>query len=253
VSTLTANVHWRLIGETAYLLVIAWRNSAAYPQSHPALTASFQRVHRKLTDLTLSTGPLIVGVNRNGLLLGEERLESIQARTLAQALGEHRVAAVRIEHGVEPADLQGLFRLLRTSAAGEKPLSERLAGAGVRHIELELLDYSSIRTTDQTGPDEPGAGAPPPPHERLVYRLLHSHDAAPRHGAVRESRVRRASTRAGSRAGRRGGARCSTDDAGLPADGSGPATADGSGESRLPAAEDRGGDRYLALLPNSSG
>ena len=241
-SALTVNGHRQLIDEAVHALVVAWRNSVAYAPGHPALTASFHRARRTLTELTLAAGPLAVGVGRNGLLLGERRLESIQARTLARALGEHQVAVLRIEHGVETADLHGLFRLLRTAAAGEQPLWERLGGVGVRHIELQPLDYSTVRANDETRPEEPGAGESRPLHDRLVYSLLEAGSSSPLHDAVWGSILQAFEEVLDEPEAQRAAAAvldAAPGDAGLPADGRRPAAVDGSSGSPVSAAEAR--------------
>jgi HEAT repeat protein len=130
---------------------IARKNLAAYPPGHPAVVGSVAAAHRRLEELVEAGGKLTLGVTRDALLFGDETLSFVHARDLAQTLYRRAVAAVRIEPGVEAAELESFLRLLGPEAAGKDgpPLTQELAAAGIRHIHIEGVDYSTVTATDE--------------------------------------------------------------------------------------------------------
>lgn len=138
---------------------IARKNLAAYPPGHPAVAGSVAAAHRRLEELVAAGGRLTLGVTRDALLFGDETLSFIHARDLAQALYRRAVAAVRIEAGVEAAELESFLRLLGPEAAGQDgpPLAQELAAAGIRHIHVDSVDYSLVTATEElAGPEKAG-------------------------------------------------------------------------------------------------
>ena len=136
--------------ELVRALAIAWKNLAAYPPGHPALAASLVLAHRRLQDLLTATGSAVLGVARDGLVCGQEKVTSSHARDLARALYLREVALLRFEAGVTAAELESLLRSISLDAGrSDAPaLSGQLAAAGVTHVGVELVDFSQIRVTD---------------------------------------------------------------------------------------------------------
>lgn len=137
--------------ELVNALALAWKNLAAYPPGHPAVVASVEAAHRRLAELIAHTGRVVLGISRDGLIYGDQKLETPHARRLAQTLHRREVVVLSFEPGIEAAELQSLLRLLGGgdgSAEGRPPLADGLQAAGVRHIHLESLDYSVLQATD---------------------------------------------------------------------------------------------------------
>jgi HEAT repeat protein len=130
---------------------IARKNLAAYPPGHPAVVGSVNAAHRRLAELVAAGGELALGVTRDALIFGDETLSFVHARDLAQALYRRSVAAVRIEPGVEAGELESFLRLLGSEAGGEDgpPLAQEVEAAGIRHIQIESVDYSQITATEE--------------------------------------------------------------------------------------------------------
>jgi hypothetical protein len=158
---------------------IARKNLAAYPPGHPAVVGSVTAAHRRLEELVAAGGKLALGVTRDALIFGDETLSFVHARDLAQALYRRAVAAVRIEQGVEPRELESFLRLLGPETAGQDgpPLAQELASAGIRHIQLDSVDYSSVMATEELGgPDQAG---PPSLWEDVVRAMLSGEGLSP--------------------------------------------------------------------------
>lgn len=137
--------------ETVRWITIARKNLAAYPPGHPALAASFERANRQLQDLLGSGGQVRFSVLRNALLCEGEKLLSPHAQDLAQLLYRRDVAILQIDAAIEPWELEALLRVISVDPrkAGETPLSEVLASQSVRHAQLGMVNYESIRMTTQ--------------------------------------------------------------------------------------------------------
>ena len=146
--------------ELVRALAIAWKNLAAYPAGHPALAASVALAHQRLQELLSGSGTAIIGVARDGLVCGQEKVTSSHARDLARALYLREVALLRFEPGVTAAELEALLRSISPDAARSDapPLAGQLAAAGVTHVQIEAVDFSQIRVTDDMADD---AQAPP--------------------------------------------------------------------------------------------
>jgi hypothetical protein len=134
-------------------LAIAWKNLAAYPEGHPALASSMAQALRRLTEMFKSVGPVTVGVTRDGLVCGQEKVTSTHARDLARALYLREVALLVLEPGMEAAEFETFLRLITLEAARAEapPLAEQLAAAGVTHVRVQTLDFSRVRVTDTVG------------------------------------------------------------------------------------------------------
>ncbi len=146
-ATVDGDLH---VAATIRALVVAWWNIAAYPPGHPALATALETAHRRLADVTGGDGPLAVGASQKGLLVAGAELHSAHALKLARALFERQVAILKIEPGVERAELDAFLQLLTEDPhEGGAPLADRLGAAGVSRIQLQLVDYSAIRVTDE--------------------------------------------------------------------------------------------------------
>ncbi len=136
--------------ELVRALAIAWKNLAAYPPGHPALVASLALAHRRFQELLADGGTVVLGVARDGLVHGQEKLTSSHARDLGRALYTQEVAVLRLDAGLDPAELESFLRLVGTDGArGEpSPLQEEMAKKGVTHVHVQTLDFSRVRLTD---------------------------------------------------------------------------------------------------------
>ena len=159
--------------ELVRALAIAWKNLAAYPPGHPALVASVALAHRRLQDLLTASGSVTFGVSRDGLLAAEEKLTSSHARELARALYLREVALLRLEAGLEPAELESLLRAIGAGDArrDHAPLAADLAQRGVTHARVESVDFSQVRLTDTPA----ATPAPPSLWDDLLRIVLAGH------------------------------------------------------------------------------
>jgi len=159
--------------ELVRALAIAWKNLAAYPPGHPALVASLGLAHQRLQDLFAANGAVTFGIASDGLVAAQEKLTSSHARDLARALYLREVAVLRLEPGLQPAELESLLRAMTASGAqGDlRPLAEELTDGGVTHVRVESVDFSQVRLTDETR----GGPAPPSLWDDVLRTILAGH------------------------------------------------------------------------------
>ena len=142
-----------LVGEAIRALTVACRTWAAYPSDHPNVTQAVGTAQARVAEMLATHGSIAIGVARAHLRVGVWTLDSPQARALAQALYRRQAAVLRMERGVEPAELRALVQWLGSPAAPLEPGSPAAGPPGLpraRHLQLQPLDYSALRLTDHT-------------------------------------------------------------------------------------------------------
>ena len=76
--------------------------------------------HQRLRELLIGSGSATLGVARDGLVCGQEKVTSSHARDLARALYLREVTLLRFESGVTPAELEALLRSISLDASDRK-------------------------------------------------------------------------------------------------------------------------------------
>ena len=142
-------------------LALAWKNLAAYPAGHPALSGSVETAHARLTDLRGPAGDVVFGIASDALVYGKEKIVWPQAQKLAHALYSRGVAVVRFGPDSDSQELETFLRILGAPSTDHRPpIWEELTGAGVVNINLQAVDYSSVQVTeDLTTPQQKAESA----------------------------------------------------------------------------------------------
>ncbi len=161
------------------VLALAWKNLAAYPPGHPALLASLDQANARLENLRGPGGEIVLGIAADGLMYGDEKIDSPQARKLAQALYTRNAAVLRIGRRTQSKDLETFLRLLGGGLAEERrrPIWEELVSADVTQIELQPVDYSAVRVTDDVA--EPPKQAASTLWEEILKALMNDKELTP--------------------------------------------------------------------------
>jgi HEAT repeat protein len=137
-----------LVADGIRTLALACRAWAAYPPDHPNVAQAVGAAQARIGDMLAAHGSVAIGVGRTDLRVGVWTFESPQARTLAQTLYLRQVAALRVDRGVQPDELQALVHWLAGPAVPLEPGAPAAGPPGLetaRHIHLQPLDYSAIR------------------------------------------------------------------------------------------------------------
>ena len=165
-------------------LVTAWRNLAAYPPGHPARSSALATAHARLRASLATTSPLVLGIAHDGLVSGGKKLEAAHVRAFARTLYRRNGGLLRIEEDVEPAELERFLAILGdTGPARDRALTaDELEAAGIAHISVSAIDYSSLVTTTDVAPAEPEEGSL---WDGLLQALLADQPIAPGGGPSR--------------------------------------------------------------------
>jgi HEAT repeat protein/PBS lyase HEAT-like repeat-containing protein len=140
-------------------LAVAWKNLSAYPPGHPALAGAVESAHRALNDLRGPAGEVILGIASDGIVYGEDKIDTTQAQKFAQSLYGRGVAVVRFAGGTSVDEIEKFLSLLSGNPDdGDRQLWEELTALGVVNINLKPVDYSGVQLTEEvveTKPKEP--------------------------------------------------------------------------------------------------
>ena len=166
------------VAELVRALALGWKNLAAYPPGHPALAGSVEQAHHRLAELRGPAGDVTFGIASDGLVFGDEKIDGPQAQKLAQALYTRGVAVVRFGAETEPRELETFLRMLGTAPGDQsRPVWEELTAFGVVSINLQPVDYSAVRVSDDLQV-RPEANASASLWEDILKALLAGKDLA---------------------------------------------------------------------------
>lgn len=159
-------------------LALGWKNLAAYPPEHPALVNTLQMIEQRLCELRGPAPEVVFGVAADGLMYGQEKIDSMYAQKFAHALYSRGVAVIHFENP-SAEDMGTFLRLLGFGAPDAKaPLWEELTGSGVMSIQLQPVDYSSVELTDSLA-DEPARKESRSLWEEILRGLLAGRELTP--------------------------------------------------------------------------
>ncbi len=149
-------------------MALAWKNLGAYPPGHPALAGSLAAAFRAFNELRGPGGEMVLGIAADGILYGPEKIDTTQAQKFAQALYSRRIAVVRMAAETTEEDLERFLGMLSGMPdESSRPMWEALTAEGVVNINLQQVDYSTVRVTDELAPA-------PPKRESLWDEILHA-------------------------------------------------------------------------------
>ena len=142
-------------------LALGWKNLAAYPSGHPALVNSLGLISRRLAELRGPAGEITFGIVRDGVLYGQEKIDSSAAQKFGNALYTRGVAMLRFDTDTDTQAIETFLRLLGAGATSEskRPIWEELTAEGVMSIHLQPVDYSDIQVSDDLAADRPKTDA----------------------------------------------------------------------------------------------
>lgn len=172
-------------GDAIRELALAWKTLTVYPLSHPACNGATDEALRQVRGLAAPTGHFVLGVSRDALLVGDQRVEGSHSARVAARLHDLGVGVIRIGEGLRDEDLIGFLLALRPvrGPAAEIPLATRLEQDGVRGIEVIPVDFSHVQATEDltTPPSEEAPESPRSLWDRILGAQLAG--GGPRAGA----------------------------------------------------------------------
>lgn len=144
----------RLLSDFICELNISRRHVTAYPSNHPVIVTSACKVLRLLRQLLEIQPVLTIGIARDTLLIGDGFLDRNNPlyRDLARALFGHGIAAISFSGELLPEELQRFNEILclkKEEVRGRGGVEAVVAAAGITHLQVRAIDYSSFHATDE--------------------------------------------------------------------------------------------------------
>ncbi|MFL5514528.1 MAG: hypothetical protein ACJ8DJ_00115, partial [Gemmatimonadales bacterium] len=146
---------------TEFLIELATglQKRAMYPEGHPMLLATVDRLLARLAALVGDRPALAIGVARTQLLVDGCATDAhhLLCRELAARLHRHRVASLRIEAAVTAAELdQLLARLAGEPGRGQRALGLSAPGNSEwSHVTLQPTGYERLGLRGTGAGDDP--------------------------------------------------------------------------------------------------
>ncbi len=161
-----------------HMMSLAWKQLWVYPEGHPARAGAVGRAFAQLRLLVAPTGELALGIDRDALVCGGDRLTDTNAQQVAGQLFRRNVAVVRFLEGVAPEDLETWLALLHPDPLKKhtQRLWDEAAQAGVQQIEMEPVDFSGVEATEDLEAEVEEGESPVQGNlwNRILARLLES-------------------------------------------------------------------------------
>jgi hypothetical protein len=155
-------------------LATGLQKRAMYPEGHPMLLATVDRLFARLVAYLGDRPALAIGVARTQLLIDGTATDPdhLLCRELAGRLHRHRIASLRLDREVTPAELdRALARLAAEPGRGLRPLG--LDGPAVgewAHITLQPTGYERLSLRSEG--DGPESSDDDPSGGELLWREL---------------------------------------------------------------------------------
>ena len=133
---------------------IARRLIVSYPENHPVIEKSVEKVLDALPGILLNRNDITIGVAKNVLIVGDSFLDRNNPinRDFANLLFSHGIAAISFSKQLTAQDLLAFFAftaLKREQVAAEGGIVLSLAARGVAGIQARPVDYSAFQATDE--------------------------------------------------------------------------------------------------------
>lgn len=160
-------------------LNISRRHVSSYPENHPIITASLEKV-TQLHDQLLQSGPQItIGIAKDSLMIGNGFLDRKNQVNLdfARTLFSHGIATITFIKGLAKSELLHFNQIVsckKEAIRDQGGLLHVLEGAGVTHIQVEEISFAYFHTSENLETDSNSAEEASPflPWENFVQGLL---------------------------------------------------------------------------------
>ncbi len=131
-----------------YELNVLRRHITAYPHGHPMVERTLARAHATLSTLLSGAASLVIGITKNALLVGEEKIEATDPAVLdfANSLFSLGIVTLTFTSGVTPEELQKFNECLmaQEQADAQDGVLRMLNDATLEHIRVQTIDYGAF-------------------------------------------------------------------------------------------------------------
>jgi hypothetical protein len=156
-------------------LNIARRNFNSYPQGHPLIDSSLQKVISVYAGLFASREEIVIGVTREALMVEGVPLDksNLVYRDFAGILFEHSIGALVLHPGLNFGELKsftGILNMKREEIINNGGIETIWETAGITAISIKSIRYDLFSTVEEA---TLGVGEQPAQTEDLWERFAH--------------------------------------------------------------------------------
>ncbi|RNC66043.1 MAG: HEAT repeat domain-containing protein [Desulfuromonadales bacterium] len=149
-----AEVDVKELASFVYELNIARRHRVTYPENHPVIAASADKILAILERLLEHHDRVSLGVTKNALLLGGTILDRANPvfRDFATVLFTHGIVAITFHRDIDADQLHAFTRCIgmkREQVAAQGGLPAMLRDAGVTRIVVHEVNYDLFHVTEE--------------------------------------------------------------------------------------------------------
>ncbi|MBA4391275.1 MAG: hypothetical protein C0399_10100 [Syntrophus sp. (in: bacteria)] len=151
----------KVISSLIHAMSMAASKLIAYPDGHPFVLESFQRVENILRGIFESQDQLTFKIAKNTVILGSTVLDQKNPifQHFAQVLFEHGIIGLILQKGLvlkELMDFDFIISQKRNDIYQQGGINALLSNANIRHIQTRLIDYGLFRTQEGLNKGEQG-------------------------------------------------------------------------------------------------
>lgn len=145
----------KAISQMVSELHVTRRHWSAYPSGHPMVQTALQKLLAACQGLFELQPSILIGVTREGLLLGEEYIDktSMSCRAVATVLFERGIGAVQLKQPPTTNDLAQLLAMLsmkREEILAQGGVESFWSQTGCTSIELRGIRYDRFSGTEES-------------------------------------------------------------------------------------------------------
>ena len=148
----------KVISGLIHAMNMAGSKLTAYPEGHPFIIESFQKVENILQGIFENRGQLVFGIAKNSVMVGLKTLDQKNPifQRFAGSLFEHGIVGLTLLRGLTSKELMDFDIIIaqkRNDIYQKGGVEALLSKAGVRHIQLKLIDYGMFQAQEDLDSD----------------------------------------------------------------------------------------------------
>ena len=148
----------KVISGLIHAMNMAGSKLTAYPEGHPFIIESFQKVENILQGIFENRGQLVFGIAKNSVMVGLKILDQKNPifQRFAGTLFEHGIVGLTLLRGLTSKELMDFDIIIaqkRNDIYQKGGVEALLSKAGIRHIQVKLIDYGMFQAQEDLDSD----------------------------------------------------------------------------------------------------
>ena len=143
----------KVISGLIHAMNMAGSKLTAYPEGHPFIIESFKKVENILQGIFETRGQLVFGIAKNSVMVGLKALDQKNPifQRFAGTLFEHGIVGLTLLRGLTSKELMDFDIIIaqkRNDIYQKGGVDVLLSKAGIRHIQVKLIDYALFQAQE---------------------------------------------------------------------------------------------------------